>query len=239
MTGGRSWRDDQGQALPLYVWVTAIILFAAFAFFAFGQAASARNGAQSAADAAALAAAQDSRDELLEGLGDAIENGEDGEWVDWLTGKGPLLQGGPQGAAQTLASRNDSKVTGFGPAEVRGYPGWRVQITTNYTVGESIIPGTESYHAKAEATAVIKPRCDVEPSDATEDTSEDIPEDTSGDTPQNGSEDDRDDSADDPPKALVEFTCDDASEPVKIDPEDFELGDLPDASDMFSVHLVK
>ncbi|MFD0512920.1 pilus assembly protein TadG-related protein [Streptomyces aureus] len=44
---------DRGQTLPIYIWLTAILLFAAFAFFAFAQAASARNGAQSAADAAA------------------------------------------------------------------------------------------------------------------------------------------------------------------------------------------
>jgi hypothetical protein len=34
-----------------------------------------------------------------------------------------------------------------------------VTVETRYTVGKSIIPGTESQHARAEATAVIEPRC--------------------------------------------------------------------------------
>ncbi|MBM7171533.1 hypothetical protein JQK87_24615 [Streptomyces sp. G44] len=150
-----------GQTLPIYIWLTGILLFVAFAFFAFAQAASARNGAQSAADAAALAAAQDSRDELVEGLGLSISEG--GDWLDWLTG-GPHTGAGAQEAAEVLAAENSSTVTGFASAEVNGFPGYWVRVRTDYTVGDSIIPGTESKHANAEATAVIKPRCDVDPS---------------------------------------------------------------------------
>ncbi|MFD6958953.1 pilus assembly protein TadG-related protein [Streptomyces venezuelae] len=185
----------------MYIWLTGILLFVALAFFAFAQAASARNGAQSAADAAALAAAQESRDELAEGLGLSIGEGDD--WLDWLTGD--LLTGaGAQAAADALAADNDSQVNDFGPTEVNGFPGYRVSVETNYTVGDSVIPGTESQHAKADATAVIKPRCDVDPSSD--------------------------------PEKVVEFDCD-GGESFEIDPEDFESGDLPDASVLFSVHL--
>ncbi|MGW5095031.1 pilus assembly protein TadG-related protein [Streptomyces nodosus] len=150
-------RDDRGQTLPLYIWLTGILLFAAFAFFVFAQAASARNGAQSAADAAALAAAQDSRDELMTRLEGAI--GEDDDWLKWLGGD--LYEGtGATGAAERLAAQNDATVVGGAvPTTVNGFPGYRVSIETRYTVGKSIIPGTETMHAKAHATAVIQPRC--------------------------------------------------------------------------------
>ncbi|MGB8943924.1 MAG: pilus assembly protein TadG-related protein [Streptomyces sp.] len=196
-----SLRSDRGQTLPIYIWVTGILLFVAFAFFAFAQAASARNGAQSAADAAALAAAQDARDELVDGLGASIGEGDD--WLDWLDGD-KFTGEGAEGAADALAADNDSSVIGFGPADVNGYPGFRVEVETNYTVGDSIIPGTESKHAQAEAIAIVKPRCEVAPST-------------------------------DPEKA-VEFDCDDGGS-FEIDPDDFELDDLPDASALFSVHL--
>nr|WP_306334213.1 pilus assembly protein TadG-related protein [Streptomyces sp. KL118A] len=187
--------------MPIYIWLTGILLFVALAFFAFAQAASARNGAQSAADAAALAASQDARDELLDGL--ELSIGEGDEWLDWLTGDN-FTGYGARGAAEALAAENDATVIGFGPAEVNGYPGFRAEIETTYTVGDSIIPGTESKHAKAEATAVIKPRCEVAP------------------------------SAD--PEKVVEFDCD-GGDSFEIDPDDFEAGDLPDASVLFSVHL--
>ncbi|AJE85357.1 hypothetical protein SLNWT_4981 [Streptomyces albus] len=154
---------DRGSTLPLYIWLTGMLLFVAFVFFAFAQAAVARNGAQSAADAAALAAAQDSRDELLDGLIDAIEQGDgkDEDWLDWLLGD-DFEGAGAEGAAEALAADNDSRVSAFAATEVNGFPGYQVQIETNYTVGDSIIPGTESKHAKADAVAVIKPRCDVD-----------------------------------------------------------------------------
>ncbi|WP_209441218.1 pilus assembly protein TadG-related protein [Streptomyces aureus] len=153
----RAVHGDEGQTLPIYIWLTGILLFAAFAFFAFAQAASARNGAQSAADAAALAAAQDSRDELVRGLTEAV--GTDDHWLDWFDGD--KFQGaGATAAADRLAAANDSTVQGGAqPAVVNGFPGYRVEIQTRYTVGKSIIPGTESRHATAHATAVIEPRC--------------------------------------------------------------------------------
>ncbi|MFF1357709.1 pilus assembly protein TadG-related protein [Streptomyces sp. NPDC058297] len=147
--------------MPIYIWLTGILLFAAFAFFAFAQAASARNGAQSAADAAALAAAQDARGDLIDGLGQAIDHGDD--WLDWLAGQQERGDGAEE-AANVLASENDARVTGFEVAEVNGYPGYRVKVESLDSVGDSIIPGTESDYAKAEATAVIEPRCEVAPS---------------------------------------------------------------------------
>ncbi|MCF1507127.1 pilus assembly protein TadG-related protein [Streptomyces glomeratus] len=143
--------------------MTGILLFAAIAFFVFAQAASARNGAQSAADAAALAAAQDSRDELMTGLQNAV--GQDGDWLKWLRGEG-LKGAGASAAADRLAADNDSTVQGGAVATtVNGFPGYRVTIQTRYTVGKSIIPGTQARHARAEAVAVIQPRCTL-PSDA-------------------------------------------------------------------------
>lgn len=196
----RCLRGDRGQTLPIYIWLTGILLFVAFAFFAFAQAASARNGAQTAADAAALAAAQDARDELIDGL--VLSIGEGDDWLDWLAGD-KFTGEGAQQAADLLAAENDSTAV-VEPVEVNGYPGFRAEIKTNYTVGDSIIPGTESKHAKADATAIIKPRCDIDP------------------------------SAD--PGKVVELDCD-GEDPIEIDADDFEAGDLPDPSVLFSVHL--
>ncbi|WP_223833216.1 pilus assembly protein TadG-related protein [Streptomyces venezuelae] len=188
----------------MYIWLTGILLFVALAFFAFAQAASARNGAQSAADAAALAAAQESRNELAERLGLSIGQGD--EWLDWLTGDLPTDIEAARAAADVLAAENDSQVTGLVSTEASGLPGYKVSVETNYTVGDSVIPGTETQHANADATAVIKPRCDVDPSSD--------------------------------PEKVVEFDCD-GGESFEIDPEDFEAGDLPDASALFSVHLAE
>jgi hypothetical protein len=179
-----------------------ILLFAALAFFAFAQAAFARNGAQSAADAAALAAAQDARDELMEGLEGAI--GVDDNWLDWLDPEG-IEGNGAVAAAGALAAENDATVTEFGPSTTGEYPGYRVQILTNYTVGDSIIPGTEGMQATADAEAVIRPRCDFAP--------------------------------DADPTKLVTLNC--GGDLVDIDPEDFDLDDLPDASVLFSVQLAE
>ncbi|MFM9692624.1 pilus assembly protein TadG-related protein [Streptomyces europaeiscabiei] len=154
---------DRGSTLPIYIWLTTILLFAALAFFAFAQAASARSGAQSAADAAALAAAQQARDELLLELGDVIDAGN-GDWLDWidLSGAGLPLEGA-DAAAASLAAQNNSTVEGGAQlTEVDGDPGFQVNVVTDYTVGDSIIPGTEDMTATAQAVAVIQPRCDFD-----------------------------------------------------------------------------
>ncbi len=96
----------------------------------------------------------------MDGL--ALSIGEGDDWLGWLAGD-EFSGAGARQAADALAAENDSTVVGFGPADVNGYPGFRAEIKTNYTVGDSIIPGTDQ-HAKAEATAVVAPRCDVDPS---------------------------------------------------------------------------
>jgi len=150
-----------------------------------------------------LAAAQDARDELMDQLGGAI--GQGGNWLDWLDGDLEPTGTGTLAAAQELAAQNDSSLQDVQQVVNNGYLGYRADIQTNYTVGDSIIPGTEGMQATAHAIAVIQPRCDF------------------------------DLNAD--PEKLVELNCD--GEPVNIDPEDFDPGDLPDASVLFSVHLAE
>ncbi|MGX1880960.1 pilus assembly protein TadG-related protein [Streptomyces sp. NPDC055287] len=152
-------RQDRGQTLPMYVVVVGGLLFLAFAYFAFAQAAVARNGGQSAADAAALAAAQDVRDELTDGLIGSLDSPDD--LADWLAGKG--FVGNGQVAAQQLADENDSDLLALTETDVNGNPAFKAEIETNFTVGDSIIPDTENTHAKADATAVIGPRCEITP----------------------------------------------------------------------------
>lgn len=179
-----------------------MILFAAFAFLVFAQAAVTRNGAQSAADAAALAAAQDSRSELLDRLVSLPPDRD--EWADWLTGAN-LVETGAEQAAEDLAAQNRSRVVEFAPAGVNGRPGYRVAVETNYTVGASIIPGTESRRGKAEAMAVLEPRCRV------------------GD--EEGDEE-------------IVLECD-GKGPLTIKLKDLVREDLPDAADLFAIHLAK
>jgi len=108
-----------------------------------------------------LAAAQDARDELMDQLGGAIGQGDD--WLDWLDGDLDPAGGGTAAAAQALAAQNDSTLLGVEPVVSNGYPGYQADIQTNYTVGDSIIPGTEGMQATAHAKAVIQPRCDFDP----------------------------------------------------------------------------
>jgi hypothetical protein len=131
--------------------------------------------------------------------------GNDEDWLgrlspDDLDGLGD----GAGAAASDLAAQNDATVVG-GPddANVNSRPGYSVEVRTTYTVGDTVIPGTESKHATAHATAVLESRCDF-------------------------------DVTADPDKPL-ELDCDGGD--FTIDPEDFDPLDLPDASDLFSVHL--
>lgn len=176
-----------------------VLLFVAFVFFVFAKGAVARSGAQSAADAAALAAAQDVRDELTDGFLNGIK---DGNWGDWLDGD--RYTGDGYAAAQNLAAANDAQLSSLKPGFVNGNASFKASVETNYTVGDSLIPGTENRRAKATATAVIEPRCTVEP--------------------------------DADPTKVVKFTCD-GSGPWEIDPKDPGDADLPEAKDLFAVHL--
>lgn len=110
-----------------------------------------------------MAAAQQARDELLLELGDVIDAGN-GDWLDWidLSGAGLPLEGA-DAAAAALAAQNNSTVEGGAQlTEVDGDPGFQVNVVTDYTVGDSIIPGTEDMTATAQAVAVIQPRCDFD-----------------------------------------------------------------------------
>jgi hypothetical protein len=108
-----------------------------------------------------LAAAQNARDELKDGLAGAV--GKDDNWLGWLNGDQKAVGAGVGAAAQQLAAANNSSLQGVQFVVRNGYPGYQADILTNYTVGHSIIPGTEGRHAKAHAIAVIQPRCDFDP----------------------------------------------------------------------------
>ncbi len=141
--------------------MVAGLLFLAFAYLAVGQAAANRNGAQTAADAAALAAAQDTRDQLA------------GEWVKNVrdpTVWRRIFDGDAEGIvdscwrAYELAAQNGAGVDGCDPDGLLGYT---VAVTTNKSVGDSIVPGTESIRSTATASAVIEPLCEL-PSEGAE-----------------------------------------------------------------------
>lgn len=203
----RSLRQDRGQTLPMYVVVVGGLLFLAFAYFAFAQSAAARNSGQSAADAAALAAAQDVRDEMTDGFFDSLRNPE--ELLEWLRAEGNFPGAGYDAAAQQLADQNDSDLIGeVELTEVNGNPAFIAEIETRFTVGDSVIPGTEDTHAVADAKAVIEPLCEI--------------------------------ALDSEPSELIVLDCD-GSGPWEIDPETpiDELEDLPEAKDLFSVHLAE
>lgn len=146
-----------GQAFPLYITVVGGLLFLAFAYLAVGQAAANRNSAQTAADAAALAAAQDRRDQLA------------GAWVEDLLDPArwrAIFDGSAEGLdescwrARQLAAQNDAAVLACDPDGLLGYT---VEVETIGTVGDSIVPGTETMRSEEKATAVIDSRCDFAP----------------------------------------------------------------------------
>ncbi|CAL9527278.1 hypothetical protein SUDANB120_03967 [Streptomyces sp. enrichment culture] len=144
---------DRGQAFPIYIVAIVGMLFAALAFFAVGQAALTRSDAQGAADAAALAAAGDARDHLLPGLDLAKLRPADWERVlngDLLSSVGSCEQ------AHRFAERNDAIATC-----TQTLLRFSVEVTTNGTVGQSVIPGTSGLHGQAKATAAIEPRCSL------------------------------------------------------------------------------
>ncbi|MET9367023.1 pilus assembly protein TadG-related protein [Streptomyces griseoflavus] len=146
---------DAGQAFPIYITVVGGLLFLAFAYFAVGQAAANRNDAQTAADAAALAAAQDRREKLADALMKSINDPT--AWAEIFAGYVPGI--GPScWRSYQLAAQNDATVLSCTPD---GPLGFTVEVVTNGTVGESIVPGTENERSRERATAVIEPRCVV------------------------------------------------------------------------------
>ncbi|MEU1459402.1 pilus assembly protein TadG-related protein [Streptomyces sp. NPDC005727] len=130
------------------------LLFLAFAYLAVGQAAVNRGGAQTAADAAALAAAQEARDQLAGLWVDALSDPT--KWTDIFEGRGA---GDPCWRAEQLAAENDARLNSCDPGLLR----YTVEVQTNKTVGDSIVPGTENMKSTKSATAVIKTLCEVKP----------------------------------------------------------------------------
>jgi hypothetical protein len=207
---------DSGQAFPVYITVVAGLLFLAFAYFAVGQAAATRNGAQTAADAAALAAAQDAREQLRDGWIEVIQ--DPAAWERFLKGESYVVPRACERAA-SFAARNEAELWGVGCARLPvGEEGFRVQVRTRYTVGESIIPGTEGQHAMAEATAVLEPRCTFDAPEPTPEP-EPAPEPEPRPTPTE-------------PAPILGLSCD--GDPWEIDPE---RPRLPSAADLFTVRL--
>ncbi|MEU9031246.1 pilus assembly protein TadG-related protein [Streptomyces sp. NPDC048383] len=146
-------RCDRGQVFPLYAVAVVALVFAALVFFVFGQAAVVRSDAQGAADAAALAAGREARDSLDPSLDLALLKPQD--WRDLL--KGGAFDGTLAcGAAEEFAQRNDATASC-----ARSTLRFTVEVTTNGTVGSSVVPGTDGMHAKANATAEVVPRCEL------------------------------------------------------------------------------
>ncbi|MET9448872.1 pilus assembly protein TadG-related protein [Streptomyces cinerochromogenes] len=147
----RRTHGDSGQAFPIYITVVAGLLFLAFAYLAVGQAAVNRGGAQTAADAAVLAAAQNGRDQLAAAW--AADLLDPDKWQDVFEGKVPVDN--PCGRAEQLAAQNDATLNDCNWQLLR----YTVDVETNKSVGDSVVPGTEDIHSRASATAVIEPRC--------------------------------------------------------------------------------
>ncbi|MFF5495171.1 pilus assembly protein TadG-related protein [Streptomyces aquilus] len=159
-------RGDAGQAFPIYITVVGGLLFLTFAYLAVGQAAANKNGAQTAADAAALAAAQDRRDQLADQwVTDILDPTK---WQDIFDGNAEGLD--PScGRADQLAAQNDAVVLACAPEGLLAYT---VEVRTDKSVGESVIPGTEGKRSKASATAEIESLCTFEP--PAEDAADDV-----------------------------------------------------------------
>lgn len=230
MTARRDLRSDAGQAFPIYITAVAGLLFLALALFAVGQAGATRNGGQTAADAAALAAAQDYRDQLRKGFLEAIADGS--VWDDLLNGRG---LGGTNACdqAQWFAGQNGADVTDcHGPEFLP--TSFTVTVRTRKPVGKTVIPGTETKHAKATAKAVVTPRCTAEPPAPPTKGPEDGgggKDDEGGDGGKDDGDGGKDDGKDDKPP--IDLRCDGLD--LTIDPTRLDL--FPDAKDLFSVHL--
>ncbi|WP_275126639.1 pilus assembly protein TadG-related protein [Streptomyces sp. UNOB3_S3] len=221
--------NDAGQAFPLYITAVAALLFLALAFFAVGRAGAVKNAAQTAADAAALAAAQDYRDQLRTGFLLAVGTGGGagtagtGTWADWLAGRG-ARDGRACEAAESYAGLNGAQrgIT----CEPGGEPGsFTVTVTSERTVGESVVPGTGDKHAKATAKATVTPRCDAKPAPPAPPPTP-APTPTPTPTPM----------ASPSPPPVVDLTCD-GGKVLVIDPR--RPGATVRATDLFAVRLAE
>ncbi|MEV5121781.1 pilus assembly protein TadG-related protein [Streptomyces decoyicus] len=231
-------RRDAGQAFPLYIVAVGGLLFLALAFFAVGQAAATRNGAQTAADAAALAAGQKYRDLLTKGVLDGLRDGSyltnRAVWKDLLNGRGAPSPAACA-SASWFAERNGADLLGSASGAGCTPDSWptsfAVRVSTQKSVGNSVIPMTRSAHGKAEAKSVIEPRCTLDP--AEDDTGGPDGKDDEGDKGDEGGTGGKGKDKDGPRPAPVELTCD--GKRWTLDPDN--LQQLPDAADLFAVRL--
>lgn len=210
-------RADRGQALPVYITVIGALLFLAFAYFAVGQAVVARNGAQTAADAAALAAAQDRAGQLRTALLQVLGSGNPGDVGQLLNGVFPALVDSC-GKAARFAEDNEAHTTRCDAVP----DGYHVRVVTDFTVGKSVVPGTGNKRARADATAVLTPRCRWQPNPAAPSAGPTTSP-TDGSTPRPS------------PSAASPGTlqCDGTS--WIVDPSN--LSGFPPVAELFSVHL--
>ncbi|MFE9563107.1 pilus assembly protein TadG-related protein [Streptomyces sp. NPDC006487] len=151
----RAVSRDAGQVLPFYAAMMACLLFAALAFVVVGMAGATRSDAQGAADAAALAAAQEVRDNAFRGRNLLTLTPED--WEEIIRGRHFDTEGA---CAKATAFAGTNDATAACDFDV---PEFTVSVTTNGTVGDSVVPGTENVHGRATATALIEPRCSLQP----------------------------------------------------------------------------
>ncbi|MFE4633960.1 pilus assembly protein TadG-related protein [Streptomyces sp. NPDC056773] len=142
--------------LPFYVTMVACLLFAAFVFVVVGMAGGKRSEAQGAADAAALAAAREVRDNVFVGRNLLTLTPE--EWGEILAGRRFDTQGACR-KAQAFARSNEASAV----CEDLVVPDFTIAVTTRDVVGDSVVPGTESMRGHATATALIEPRCFLDP----------------------------------------------------------------------------
>ncbi|MET9951044.1 hypothetical protein ABZ135_05765 [Streptomyces sp. NPDC006339] len=202
------------------------LLFLAFVYFAVGQAAVTRGGGQTAADAAALAAAQDAREQLREGWLLVLADPE--AWEDFLSGREYVPERSCERAAQFAAENGAELLAGGCTARtVGGEEEFRVRIRTLDTVGSSLVPGTETQHAMAAATAVLEPRCSFDPPEPTPPPTPSTP------TPTDSASPEPTPTPSPEPEPITGLVCDGVE--WTIEPEDPRL---PDAADLFTVRLV-
>ncbi|WP_175541207.1 pilus assembly protein TadG-related protein [Streptomyces aidingensis] len=209
---------DDGAAFGLFIWMVSGLLLIALTFFVFAQAAVSRSDSQSAADAAALAAVREARDDIYDDFLDVLEDEE-------LEGLEDILDGADFGsdsacaAAAAMAAQNDAELVECAP--VPAGQGYRVVVQN--AVGESVIPGTEDQHARAEATAVLGTLC-ADASDGGDGG------DDGGGEGDEGDEGEEEEEEEDEP---VRLSCDDGD--WEFDASDADA--LPMARDLFRIYL--
>ncbi|MGW2840530.1 pilus assembly protein TadG-related protein [Streptomyces sp. NPDC001493] len=166
MTPVRS-RSERGQAFPIYVMMVAGLLFLALAFFAVGKASALRNGAQGAADASALAAAQTVREEFEVPFIAAL-------WTNSIEQFLNTPFAAACGAARSLASENDATLEDCYSRYGRDRDSMTTRVRGSDSVNSSVLPGSDSTRATAEATAVIDFGCEWTSVDLNDDGVQDV-----------------------------------------------------------------